>query len=287
MPDTEKPDHWSATKYAAAANFVPLLTTKVVQYLDPQPGDRILDIGCGDGQLTQTIASKIASSGGHVLGLDASPSFIQTARAQNAHSNTCAYELQDCTDLSKAPSLNTEEEEKKFDKIFSNAALHWILRSPPTRKSLFHSLHSLLKQDGTLVFEMGGAGNVAEFHTAFTAALSTHGGLSLADARAASPWFFPSVDWMRGALEEAGFKVEVCESEYRPTRVTDDGGLEAWVRLMGAAFLDAVTGDGAEEKKEKVVRAVCEWVEGSVFREERDGSRWIGYVRLRAMGRKR
>ena len=88
---------------------------------------------------------------------------------------------------------------------------------------------------------------------------------------------------MRGVLEEAGFEVEVCESEYRPTKVTDDGGLEAWVRLMGAAFLDAVTG---EETKENVVRAVCEWVEGSVFREE-DGSRWMGYVRLRAVGRKR
>lgn len=282
MSFTEKPDHWSATKYAAAANFVPLLTTKVLQYLDPQPGDRILDIGCGDGQLTQTVASRIASSNGHILGLDASPSFIQTAHAQNAHPEICIYELQDCTDLSSAASLNGDD--SKFDKIFSNAALHWILRTPSTRKPLFQQLHSLLKPSGgKLVFEMGGAGNVAEFHTAFTAALTTHGGLSLEEARTASPWFFPSETWMRGVLEEAGFEVEVCESEYRPTKVTDDGGLEAWVRLMGAAFLDAVQ---REERKENVVRAVCEWVEGSVLREE-DGSRWIGYVRLRAVGRKR
>jgi trans-aconitate methyltransferase len=266
MSSIEKPDHWSATKYAAAANFVPLLTTKVLQYLDPQPGDKILDIGCGDGQLTQTIASKI-SSNGHILGLDASPSFIQSARAQNAHPEICAYELQDCTDLSTASSLN--EKKEPFDKIFSNAALHWILRAPSTRKPLFQQLHSLLAPN--------------EFHTAFTAALTTHGGLSLDEARAASPWFFPSEAWMRGVLEEVGFEVEVCESEYRPTKVTDDGGLEAWVRLMGASFLDAVQG---EERKEEVVRAVCGWVEGAVVREE-DGSRWIGYVRLRAVGRKR
>jgi len=282
MSSIEKPDHWSATKYAAAANFVPLLTTKVLQYLDPQPGDKILDIGCGDGQLTQTIASKI-SSNGHIYGLDASPSFIQTAEAQNAHPETCTYELQDCTDLSTASSLNANEKKESFDKIFSNAALHWILRAPSTRKPLFQQLHSLLAPNGKLVFEMGGAGNVAEFLTAFTAALTTHGGLSLEEARAASPWFFPSETWMRGVLEEVGFEVEVCESEYRPTKVTDDGGLEAWVRLMGAAFLDAVQG---EERKEEVVRAVCEWVEGAVVREE-DGSRWIGYVRLRAVGRKR
>lgn len=308
---TEKPDHWSATAYAAAANFVPLLTTKVLQHLDPQPGERILDIGCGDGQLTQTIASRLAcspgggSGGGHILGLDSSPSFIATARAENKHPETCTYELQDCKDLSNAPSLtSSDSNEGKFDKIFSNAALHWILRDPSTRSSqtptntntkdtkdkttLFPALHSLLKPTGTLVFEMGGAGNVSEFHTAFTAALTTHGGLTLAQAQAASPWYFPSETWMRNALEEAGFEVLVCESEYRPTRVTEKsegegGGLEGWVRLMGAAFLDAVEG---EERREAVVRAVCEWVEGAVWREE-DGGRWIGYVRLRAVGRKR
>ena len=284
MTDTQKPDHWSATAYAAAANFVPLLTTKVLQYLDPQSSNQLLDIGCGDGQLTQTIASQISTSGGHILGLDASASFIETARAQNKHPQTCAYELQDCTDLSRAPSLNGKKD--SFDKIFSNAALHWILRTPSARTSLFKQLHGLLKQNGTLVFEMGGAGNVAEFHTAFTAALTTHGNLTIAQARAASPWFFPSDVRMKGALEEAGFEVQVCESEYRPTRLSEDGGLEAWVRLMGAAFLDAITGDGADGRREKVVRAVCEWVEGAVLREEDEG-RWIGYVRLRAVGKKR
>lgn len=278
---TETKDHWSAEKYNNAANFVPQLATKVLQYLSPSPGEHIVDIGCGDGQLTSKLAQHVTPTG-RILGLDASASFIATAQASNTHQH-CSYALQDCTALSP-DSLSAGS----WDKAFSNAAMHWILRAPETRQEFFTAVHDLLKPGGTFVFEMGGKGNVAELHAAFTAALTTHGGLSLAQARAANPWFFPSTDWMAQTLGKAGFDVEVCESEYRPTRLTEDrgdgsGGVEGWVRLMGAKFLEAVEG---EEKREKVVKAVCEWVEDVIVREE-DGSRWIGYVRLRAVGRRR
>lgn len=281
---SESKDHWSASKYAAAANFVPQLATKVTQYLAPQPGEHIIDIGCGDGQLTSDIASAVGPTG-RVLGLDASSSFIESAQKANKHQH-CSYELQDCTALSSNASASTTP--GAWDKAFSNAAMHWILRDEATRHSFFSAVHALLKPNGHFAFEMGGKGNVAELHAAFTAALTTHGDLSLAAARAASPWFFPSTTWMEAALAEAGFDVEVCESEYRPTKLTAErgdgsGGIEGWVRLMGAKFLEAVEG---EERRERVVRAVCEWVEDVVRREE-DGSRWIGYVRLRAVGRKR
>lgn len=275
-------DHWSAEKYSAAANFVPQLTTKVLQHLSPQPGESILDIGCGDGQLTTKLASSVGPTG-RVLGLDASASFIASARAANTHPH-CAYELQDCTAL----AANASAASAQWDKAFSNAAMHWILREPATRAGFFAAVHGLLKPGGKFVFEMGGKGNVAEFHAAFVGALTTHGGLGIARARAASPWFFPSTDWMAMALGEAGFDVEVCESEYRPTKLTEEkedgsGGVEGWVRLMGAKFLEAVEG---EERREKVVRAVCDWVEDAVQREE-DGSKWIGYVRCRAVATKR
>ena len=120
-----------------------------------------------------------------------------------------------------------------------------------------------------------------------TAALTTVGGLTIEQAREASPWFFPSTDWMSLTLKEVGFDVEVCELEYRPTKLTADnkdgsGGVEGWVRLMGAQFLQAVE----EGKREGVARSVCEWIESVISREE-DGSRWIGYVRLRAVARKK
>lgn len=90
---------------------------------------------------------------------------------------------------------------------------------------------------------------------------------------------------MRALLEGVGFVVEKAEVEYRPTRLTEEeegGGLEGWVRLMGAAFLEGVEG---EKGREEAVREVCE-VLRTVIRREEDGSWWLGYVRLRVLARK-
>ena len=104
--------------------------------------------------------------------------------------------------------------ECKYDKIFSNAAMHWILRPLDRRHTFFQSVHRLLKPDGSFVFEMGGKGNVAEIHTAVIAALVMHG-IDLGSARDSMAWFFPSKEWMDSALVNAGFVVEKMEIEYR------------------------------------------------------------------------
>ncbi|KAJ9646609.1 hypothetical protein H2199_002658 [Coniosporium tulheliwenetii] len=213
----EAKDHWSSEAYAASASFVPALTTTVLKLLAPEPTDHILDLGCGDGILTSRIAGLVPQ--GSVLGLDASASMITTATESYATPN-CAFRLQDCTSVSReAPELCRGE----FDKVFSNAALHWILRAPSTRKTVLADAFAALKPGGTFVFEMGGAGNVGEAHAALIAAL-VHSGVPLLDAEEASPWFFPSETWMRNALTEAGFVVERLESEYRPTRLMEGEG---------------------------------------------------------------
>ncbi len=133
------------------------------------------------------------------------------------------------------------------------------------------------------VFEMGGAGNVAEVHTALLAAL-VHQGVAIEKAREACPWFFPSEQLMKEMLEEVGFRVEKMKLEYRPTKLTTEkeGGLEGWVRLMGAKFLDVLPTD---EKIEAVVREVCDVLQ-TVLTHEEDGSMWLGYVRLKVVARK-
>nr|POE48326.1 putative methyltransferase c70.08c [Quercus suber] len=280
MPSDQ--DHWSTPAYAAAASFVPRLTSTVLEYLSPQPNDRILDLGCGDGQLTARIAPSCAD----ILGLDASQSFIASAQQDYSTVPNCTFRLQDVT---RSAEWAEGENAGRWDKIFSNAALHWILCDEGTRMGVLQGMFRALKPggEGRLVFEMGGAGNVAEVQAALVYALVHHAGMSVEQAASASPWFFPSTLLMEKMLRDVGFEVEKCESEYRPTRLTDEqedgsGGVEGWLRLMGAQFFEAIEG---QDKREAVVREVCAVLK-TVLRSEEDGSRFLGNVRLRVVARK-
>jgi len=206
---------------------------------------------------------------------------IKTAESKYSSKN-CVFQVQDCRNISS----NADAVNQSWDKVFSNAALHWILRDPSTRQDVFRDVHRVLRPGGNFVFEMGGIGNIAEIHAAIISAMTNHG-ISLQQARDSCPWFFPSDIWMRKMLEEAGFEVPRIELEYRPTKLNPDsadgsGGLEGWVRLMGAQMLETVGAD----KVDSVVKQVVQTLETIITREE-DGSQWIGYVRLRAIAVKK
>ncbi|KAM5440792.1 hypothetical protein McanMca71_001333 [Microsporum canis] len=265
-------DHWSAEAYSAAASFVPRLTDRVLRHLNPQPGDKVLDVGCGDGQFTSKFVSAVAA----VLGVDSSAAMVESARRLHHRSSHADFRVVDCRYLGQ-----TDIVDGSWDKVVSNAALHWILRDGSTRVSVLKAVYDSLRPGGAFVFEMGGHGNVAEVHTALLAALVRHG-LSPDAARDASPWFFPSDDWMRSTLEGLGFVVDLLEVEYRPTRLTVDahGGIEGWVRLMGASMLEALPLTARED----AVSSTCELLKSIIYRE--DGSSWLGYVRLRGVALK-
>lgn len=270
--------------YEKAAGFVPQLTSTVISYLDVQTTDRILDLGCGDGELTARIAETAAA----VVGLDSSRAMIEAARRRCGHLGNARFEVVDCRQLD-GEFVNkglVGGDGERFDKVFSNAALHWILRAQDTRSAVFSSVRELLQPRGLFVFEMGGHGNVADVHTALRAAL-LHRGLSRDKVHAACPWFFPSRELITTMLRDAGFEVERVETEWRPTKLTDvddqgAGGLEGWIRLMGASFLDTLD-DGTQ--KEEMVKEIGEVLE-DVLRREEDGSVWMNYVRLRAVARR-
>lgn len=208
---------------------------------------------------------------------------IRTAKDAvcSKHENA-AFMVLDCRHLA-AGGHNALQ---KYDKVFSNAAMHWILRDPTCRGDFFSNVFGLLKPGGSFVFEMGGAGNVAEVHTAVISVLCLHYDIPMGKIKAADPWFFPSEDWMKGALEKAGFNVQKVETEYRPTQATiksqdGTGGLQGWTRLMGANFLELV---GEGEERDRAVYEICRVLDDVVTRE--DGSQWLGYVRLRAIAAK-
>lgn len=180
----------------------------------------------------------------------------------------------DATALASSTAL----QKGTFTKAFSNAALHWILRNPDTRDSVFPAVYASLQQGGTFTFEMGGLGNVSEMRAAILLAVSRRVGLDR--ALEAEPWFFPDEAWATQAMESAGFRVDRVEREWRPT-TADKGGVEGWVRLFGKQTLDAVTD---EKERDEVVKEVA-----AVLREvckKPDGGEMISYVRLRCQGTK-
>ncbi|KAK6612727.1 methyltransferase type 11 [Botrytis cinerea] len=284
-------DHWSASAYQNSASFVPKLAGKVLGWLDVQSDDVVLDVGCGDGIIPVQIAHTLSQGSGRIHGIDSSEDMIAAAKKAAISggeeiSGVCTFQVLDASspqDLSTLPS-------QTYTKIFSNAALHWILRPEPIREQFFTEVKRLLKPNGIFVFEMGGMGNVAEMRTALLSVVGRRCQGGLERARQADPWFFPDEVWMRNVLasssslsdvdKEGEWSIEKLEREYRATPA-DKGGIEGWVKLMGKQFFD-VLGEGEERKEAE--KEVCEVLK-SVCRSPGGGD-WIGYVRLRGVVRR-
>lgn len=189
---------------------------------------------------------------------------------------------------------------KGFTKLFSNAALHWILR-PLTPlypddldglTSFFKGAYNLLAPGGYFVSESGALGNVAEVNTAFISAL-VHQGIPALEAREATPWLFPSTGLMTTVLKRVGFIPELVEIELRQTDMVG-GDVEGWVRLFGAIWLEKVKKwvtekyddqERGKQAQEEVIREVVQVLEG-VGRRIEDGGFVLNYIRLRVKARK-
>ncbi len=200
--------HWSADRYARIAAFVPALGTPVLELLAPAQGERILDLGCGDGVLTE----KIAAAGATVVAVDAAPDMVAAARARGLDARVLPGQ-----------SLDFAHE---FDAVFSNAALHWM--RPP--EAVLAGVHRALKPGGRFVAEMGGHNNTAAIIVALSAVVGRRG----LDAQRLSPWYFPSAEAYRKKLEAAGFTVDDIRIVPRPTPLP--AGLEAWLETFTEDF---------------------------------------------------
>jgi hypothetical protein len=155
--------------------------------------------------------------------------------------------------------------------------MHWVLRAEATRTTFFQDVHAALLTGGTFAFEMGGLGNVSEMRAALHMAASRRIGTEA--TRAADPWFFPDEAWATAALQQAGFRVDKVEREWRPTRA-DKGGVEGWLRLFGKLIIEAVP----QEQRDEVVREAAETLR--FVCADGSGREMISYVRLRALATK-
>jgi trans-aconitate methyltransferase len=239
--------HWSAERYAATAHFVPAFGAPVVELLDAQPGERILDLGCGDGVLTE----KIAAIGATVVAVDAAPDMVAAAKARGLDARVIPGQ-----------SLAFEGE---FDAVFSNAALHWMR----PQEAVLDGVRRALKPGGRFVAEMGGHNNTAAILTAMRAVLARRG----IEALSLSPWYFPSAAAYQKKLEAAGFAVEEIAIIPRPTPI--EAGLAPWLDAFAEDFLNPLpANDRAAAKQE-----ICDLLQ-PILRDET--GLWIAdYVRLR------
>ncbi|KAL2885852.1 DUF1776-domain-containing protein [Ceratocystis lukuohia] len=209
---THRKDIWTAEEYQSSASFVPKLATKVVQWLDVQKDDVVLDLGCGDGILDEQFIRVLRQGSGRLTGLDSSVAMIEAARKLVPDENA-SFEVADCSKLDALSHITTGI----FTKVFSNAAMHWILSSTSTRTSFFRGVREATAPGGLFVFEMGGLGNISEMRTAILMAAARHIGLQAAIS--IDPWFFPDEAYVTHMLqsEVGGFLVLDVEREWRPT----------------------------------------------------------------------
>ncbi|MDP1799200.1 MAG: class I SAM-dependent methyltransferase [Planctomycetaceae bacterium] len=245
-PSPSATTDWDPATYGHNARFVADYGKSLISWLVPQAGERILDLGCGDGVLTEDLVA----TGADVVGVDASPRQIEAARRRGLRALVVdGHEL----------AFDAE-----FDAVFSNAALHWMQRPDEVLVGIARAL----KPGGRFVGEFGGEGNIASIVSAMKHALQRRG----IDYAALNPWYYPSVDEYRGKLERAGFRVDEIVLFPRPTPLPGD--ITGWLETFAPRFTVGMS----PAERTTLFAEIADELRPQLFRDQK----WIvDYVRLR------
>jgi trans-aconitate 2-methyltransferase len=249
---SSKPDSWNSELYQSSHSFVWQYGRDLLVLLNAQPGERILDVGCGTGQLT----SEITQFGAEVVGIDSSAEMICTARKNFPH---VRFELADMTALSFA---------EEFDVVISNASLHWVR----DQQAAIASIGRALRKGGRLVLEMGGRGNLQHLLDAVYAALRM---LGIENPEQRMPWSFPSIGEYAPLLEAHGLEVDFAVLFDRAT-ILEGGerGLKAWLEMFARFALEAI----APEQRKEFFRLAEQFAAPALYH---NGVWTMDYKRLR------
>jgi len=247
---------WDSGLYDHKHDFVSKYGEDLIEILNPKPGEEILDLGCGTGDL----AEKINAKGAHVTGIDSSIEMIEAARQKYP---SIDFEIQSATSFSF---------DKKFDAVFSNAALHWI----PEKEKVVKQVYECLKPGGRFVAELGGKGNVGKIIDALKGALARHGFIKQSQIQT---WYFPSLSEYASLLEANDFRVTSASHFDRETELKDSHGIINWLRMFGRSYLE----DIPDREVSQILEEVEQQLRSSNFR---DGKWFADYKRLRIIALK-
>lgn len=237
---------WDPDAYARNGAFVHGMAGGVLDWLAAQPGERILDLGCGDGQLS----ARIAATGAKVTGVDASPQMVAAARARGI-----------AADEALAESLPYPDH--SFDAVFSNAVLHWVR----DQDAMLAEVHRVLRHGGRFVAEMGGHGNIAAIRVALSAVLARWG-------FAGDSNYYPTPEEYAGRLRRQGFEVREIALIPRATPLAESG-MAGWLGTFRVGALNSIPEASQESVIEEAVALLA-----PVLRDE-EGNWTADYVRLR------
>ena len=245
-------DSWNAGLYDNKFSFIWEYGSNLIDLLDPQPGEYVLDIGCGTGHLTRAIADR----GARVIGTDFSAAMIEQARVNYPD---LRFEVAD------ASAFTLDE---PVDAIFSNAVFHWVR----DQEGAAACIQRALKPGGRLVVEFGGKGNVGKVIAATIGAMRDAG---FPDAAARNPWYYPSIAEHATLLQRHGLETTSAVLFSRPTLLDGgEAGLRLWLEMFGDSFFAAIP----IETREQIVAAIEEQLRPELFH---DGSWHADYRRLR------
>lgn len=238
---------WDVARYQEKHSFVWRFGANLLELLAPQPGERILDIGCGTGQLT----AEIARAGAQVIGLDSSQDMLSEAKRNYPElsfvfGDAAAFDFPD-----------------PFDAVFSNAVLHWVKDADGAVASVARAL----RPGGRFVAEFGGKSNIASVQAALRAVLGP-------SADEQSPWYYPSIGEYAPILERHGLELRNASLFDRPTPLEGENGLDQWVRMFMQTYLRQFSPERADE-------VVAQLVERLRPTRYRDGVWTMDYRRLR------
>ena len=243
---------WDPQRYQSQNSFVWQFGESLLELLHPRAGERILDIGCGTGQLT----AEIAKSGARVVGLDKSAEMLAEARKNFPE---VSFVEGDATNF---------RFDEPFDAAFSNAALHWV----KDHRAAAASIARALRPGGRFVGELGGKGCIASVLSGIREALGPR-------ADQLCPWNFPSIGEFAPLLERQGLEIGQAFLFDRPTALQGENAMEDWLRMFGGAYFDGLS---ADETRGAIARIVAH-LRHDLYR---DNVWTLDYRRLRVVARK-